>query len=69
MLKNAESESCVISCDFTNDQKHIMSTTYEGVLNITNIETQKFVVKYKSFGASKTIESDAMHCCRSIRGA
>lgn len=57
-----------MSCDFTGDQKHIISTTHEGVLNVTKIETQKFIVKYKSFGGSKTIESDAMHCCRTIRG-
>jgi len=26
------------------------------------------LVKYREFGRSKTIESDAMHCVRSVRG-
>lgn len=66
LFRNEESESVVISCDFTNDQKHIISTTYNGVLNLTSLETQKFKVKYENFGRSKTIESDAMHCCKTI---
>lgn len=64
---NKESESVVISCDFTNDQKHILSTTYDGILNITSLATQKFVVKYDNFGHPKTIDSKALHCCRSIK--
>lgn len=67
-MKNQESESVVISCDFTNDQEHIISTTLNGVLNVTNIASQKFVVKYHEFGAAKTADSNAMHCCRSVRG-
>jgi len=41
VFKNEESESVVVSCEFSNDQKHIMSTTFEGTLNITSIATQK----------------------------
>jgi len=68
VFKNAESESVVISCDFTNDQKHIISTTYDGVLNITSIATQKVLLSYKNFGTPKTDESNALHCCRSVKG-
>lgn len=68
LFKNTESQSVIISCDFANDQKHIISTTYAGVLNVTSIETQKFIVKYNSFGSSKTIDSDALHACRSVKG-
>jgi len=68
VFKNDESDSVVISCDFTNDQKHIISTTLEGVLNITNIATKKQMIKYRNFGPSKSIETNAMHACRSVRG-
>jgi len=36
-------------------------------LNITSIATKKFVVSYDNFGHSKTADSKAMHCCRSVR--
>lgn len=39
LFKNTESEAVVISCDFANDQKHVISTTYHGVLNVTSLET------------------------------
>jgi O-glycosyl hydrolase len=39
LFRNEESESVVRSCEFTNDQKHIISTTINGVLNITSMET------------------------------
>lgn len=67
LFKNTESESVVISCDWANDQKHVISTTYHGVLNVTSMATQKFVVNYNSFGAPKTAESNALHCCRSVK--
>lgn len=65
-MKNEESTSVVISCEFSNDQKHIYSTTYEGVLNITNIEKKKQILAYKAFGPSKTVEDHALKCCRSV---
>ena len=68
VFKNSESKDVVTSCEFSADQKHIYSTTFGGVLNITNIQTQKQILEYQNFGASKTTDSKALHCLRQVKG-
>lgn len=68
VFKNQEAKSDVRCVDFTNDQKHIISTTHEGVLHITSIATQKHMLEYHNFGVAKTDESNAIHSCKSVKG-
>lgn len=68
IFKNTQSQTVVRSCEFTNDQRHIISTTEGGVLHVTSIETQQQMVKHHEFGHAKSADTSAMHCCRSIKG-
>jgi len=64
---NNESKGVVLSCDFMNDQKYIVSTTMDGVINITDIATQKFTVQSNTL-EDNTITSNIIYHCKSIRG-
>ena len=46
IFENKESASCIMRCDFTNDQKAICSSTLEGVINVTDIASKKQTVKF-----------------------
>jgi len=41
LMINTESQSCIMACDWAADQKHVVSTTVEGVINSTNIDENK----------------------------
>ena len=46
IFENKESASCIMRCDFTNDQKSICSSTLEGVIHVTDIASKKQTVKF-----------------------
>jgi len=41
IFENKQSKSCIMKCDFTNDQKAVVSSTLEGIINVTDIQSQK----------------------------
>jgi len=61
-------------CDFTNDQKSIVSSTLEGIINVTDVNTQKQMVAFdtieeinsNSDGKSE-IKNNICYCVRSLK--
>jgi hypothetical protein len=66
-MVNEESQSCVMSVDFLQDQKHLVSSTIEGIINVTSLETQKIMATTNTMENVTTMDSNSICCVRKIR--
>jgi len=46
VLQNKDSDTCVMTLDFCNDQRYIVSGTLDGVLNVLDTEKNKMMVDF-----------------------
>jgi len=61
VVVNKNSTSCIMACDWANDQKHILSSTMNGVINSLNIETNKLVLEHDTLALTPDIESNIVY--------
>jgi len=67
MIINNESESCVMAFDWTNDGKHVLSSTIEGVINSLNLESNKFVLKHDTLSLTPEVPSNIIYSLKAVR--
>merc|ERR1719240_1358450 len=56
-----------MACDWTNDGKHVLSSTIEGVINSLNLETNKFVLKHDTLSLTPEIPSNIIYSLKAVR--
>lgn len=66
---NTESESCIMACDWSADNKHILSTTIEGIINSTNIEQNKMVLFHDTLALTPELPSNTIYSCKAVRNS
>jgi WD40 repeat protein len=64
---NQESESCIMTCDWTNDDTHILSGTMYGIVNSLNVQTNKMVMRKDTNEMSPDAESNIIFNLRSVK--
>ena len=69
---NEESGACIMKCDFTVDQKAVVSSTLEGVINVLDIQNQKMAVAFDTINEINTdpksnITSNIIFCVKSLK--
>lgn len=64
---NTESESCIMACDWAEDNKHVLSSTMNGVINSLNIETNKFVLKHDTLALTPDIDSNIIYSIKAVK--
>lgn len=67
MMINTESESCIMACDWTNDQTHVISSTIEGNINAVNLKTNKMVLKYDTLELNPDLPSNIIYHLRTVK--
>ena len=72
IFENKESKSCIMKCDFTNDQKAVVSSTLEGIINVTDIQSQKQTVAFDTIkemtrDGKGEMKSNICYTVRSLR--
>jgi len=64
---NNDSESCIMACDWAGDNKHVVSSTIEGVINSLNIETNKFVLKHDTLALTPDVPSNIIYSLKGVK--
>jgi WD40 repeat protein len=64
---NNESESCIMACDWTEDNKHVLSSTMNGHINSLNVETNKMVLKHDTMACTPEIESNIIYSLKAVK--
>ena len=69
---NEESGACIMKCDFTVDQKGVVSSTLEGVINVLDITTQKMAVNFDTIAEmnsdpKRNVTSNICFCVKSLK--
>ena len=72
LFVNEESDACIMKCDFTNDQKGVVSSTLEGVINVLDIASQKMVVNFDTVAEINSKRKDPISgnicfCVKSLK--
>lgn len=58
-----------MACDWAADQKHIMSTTVEGMINSTNIDENKMVMEHDTMALTPELPSNIVYSCKSVKNS
>lgn len=69
LVVNESSSDIVMCCDFTKDQKHIISGTIGGHLNVLNIETNKMICNMDILELTPERDSNTVFCVRKVRNS
>jgi len=61
-----------MKCDFTNDQKAVVSSTLEGIINVTDIQSQKQTVEFDTIkemtrDGKGEMKSNICYCVKSLK--
>ena len=64
---NTESESCIMCCDWSADNKHILSGTMYGVVNSLNVQSNKMVMKKDTMEMCPELESNTIFSLKTVR--
>lgn len=65
--RNTEVDSCLMSCDFLNDKKYLVSSTLEGVLHFTDLTTGKHKLSVNTLDHTPEISSNIIYCVKSVK--
>ena len=66
LIKNNESKSCIMSCDWSVDQKYVISSTMEGEVNALDLQTRKMRVEYNTLVNQPQAKSNICYCVKSV---
>jgi len=64
---NTESESCIMACDWTTDNTHVLSGTMYGIVNSLNVQTNKMVMRKDTNEMCPDQESNIIYSLRTVR--
>lgn len=67
LVVNEASVDVVLCCDFTADQKHIVSGTLSGHLNVLNIEQNKMLTNMDTMELTPERDSNSIYCVKKVR--
>ena len=61
VIINQESASCIMACDWAADNKHVLSSTMNGVINSLNLETNKLVLNHDTLALTPDVPSNIVY--------
>ena len=72
LFTNTQSQSCIMRCDFSNDQKSIHSVTLDGAIQDMDIASQKMTVQFDTVEELKLqsdgeITKNICYCVKSLK--